>query len=119
MNNFNPHWMFSPPNLFGMGMPNRNCNQNAARTSPDYMHKMNNAVSNNSTNTSTAEPEKYESSGQHETEMTGSGGMSEPPGAFCGCGEPGPQGCPGERGYPPQKRPRRETGTKGWHGEGV
>ncbi len=36
MNNFRTNFMFQPPNLFGMRMPCRNCNQNAAQTSSNF-----------------------------------------------------------------------------------
>ena len=39
MNNFRPNFIFPPPNLFGMRMPARNCNQNAAQTSCNMIHE--------------------------------------------------------------------------------
>ncbi len=95
MNNFNPNWMFYPPNLFGMRTPNRN---------GSYCE--------------TEETESQEvEAGAVENEQ-----MTVPDCAFSECvesgpmgprGEQGPPGCPGERG---ETGPQGVTGPQGPQG---
>ena len=122
MNNFNMNWMFNPPNLFGMGTPNRNCNRNAAQPSADFINETNTAVSNHSQHIGTAESEEYDSSCYCESEAMESGevpGQSGvtfergEPGPMGPRGEPGPPGCPGERG---ETGPQGVTGPQGPQG---
>ena len=109
LNNFNPNWMFGPPNLFGMRMPNRNCNQNAVRNFPDHTQEANNTASDRPSYADTLGSEECELSDKCKPEMAGSG-RSGSPGASCGCGEAGPPGCPGERG---PMGPKGEPGCPG------
>lgn len=102
MNNFNPNWMISPPNLFGMGRtPNRNYYQDTAQSSQNFKPETNTIVSDHSQYTSTVEPEEYSSP---------SCCKSDPMSLR---GEPGPPGCPGERGEP---GPQGVTGPQGSQG---
>lgn len=96
MNNFNPNWIFNPPNLFGMGMPNRNCNQNTVRNSSAHMRETGTAVSDHSSHMGTGGSGEERSSGYCRSEVHGSGGAAELPGASCGCGETGANGSGGE-----------------------
>lgn len=86
MNNLNTNWMFNPPNLFGMRMPNRNWN---------YCE---------------TEETKSEAvaSGVVEKEE-----MAVPDRAFLERGEPGPMGPRGEQGPPGCPGERGETGPQG------
>ncbi len=147
MNNFNTNWMFNPPNLFRMRTPNRNCNQNPAQPSADYIYETNTDVSNYSQHTDTAGLEEYDSSCCCECGEAGAWEMPELPDVPCQCrelaamgagrkpsppgcsgergepgpmgprGEPGPPGCPGERGEPGPMGPRGEPGPPGCPGE--
>ena len=141
MNNYNANWMFNPPNLFGMRIPNRNCNQNVAQPSSDFINETNTALTDDSQHTGTAGTEEGSSSRYCESGMPEPSGASfecgEPdpmgprgeyssPGCSCRCGEsgpmgprgePGPPGCPGERGEPGPMGPRGEPGPMGPRGE--
>ena len=141
MNNYNANWMFNPPNLFGMRIPNRNCNQNVAQPSSDSINETNTALTDDSQHTGTAGTEEGSSSRYCESGMPEPSGASfecgEPdpmgprgeyssPGCSCRCGEsgpmgprgePGPPGCPGERGEPGPMGPRGEPGPMGPRGE--
>ena len=140
MNNYNANWMFNPPNLFGMRIPNRNCNQNVAQPSSDFINETNTALTDDSQHTGTAGTEEGSSSRYCESGMPEPSGASfecgEPdpmgprgeyssPGCSCRCGEsgpmgprgePGPPGCPGERGEPGPMGPRGEPGARGPEG---
>lgn len=113
MNSFNANWMLNPPNLFGMRTPNRNCNQNAAQPSADFIYETNTAVSNHSQHTDTAESEEYNSSCYCESGMMESGEMPGMPGVLFERGEPGPMGPRGEPGPPGCPGERGETGPQG------
>lgn len=137
MVNFNPFWMFVPPNLFHMGRgPGRNNTQNMSRSSSDFW-----------AGTNTAVPEHSDVSRHNELnppDCCESCAEPSPPGCYkvcagftppdyCGCyaepgpmgprGEQGPPGCPGERGEPgPQgvtgpQGPQGATGPMGPRGE--
>ena len=108
LNNFNMNWMFNPPNLFGMRVPNRNCNQNAAQPSPDHIYETNTDVSHASQNTDTSESAECDCACNCESEE-----MSGPSGAPCERGEPGPMGPRGEPGPPGCPGERGETGPQG------
>lgn len=135
--NFNPFWMFVPPNLFNMGRgPGRNNAQNMSRSAPDFLVGANTAVPDHSDVSRHNEPNPPACCG----DCAGSNpsgcceDCAEPnlPG-YCGCcvepgpmgprGEPGPPGCPGERGEPgPQgvtgpQGPQGATGPMGPRGE--
>lgn len=115
MNNFNMNRLFGPPNLFGMGVPNRNCNQDIARYSSE----------------DSCEAEQCSEPCYCDSEMTESGAMQFPsggcvahgesglvelrgePGPMGPRGEPGPAGCPGERG---ETGPQGVTGPQGPQG---
>ena len=119
LNNFNPNWMFGPPNLFGMRMPNRNCNQNAVRNSPDHTREANNTASDCPSYADTLGSEECELSDKCKPEMAGSRRMSDSSGVSCGCGEPGRPGCPGERGpsgCPGERGPMGPPGCPGERG---
>ena len=129
MNNYNANWMFNPPNLFGMRIPNRNCNQNVAQPSSDFINETNTALTDDSQHTGTAGTEEGSSSRYCES------GMPEPSGASFECGEPDPMGPRGEysspgcscrcgesgpmgpRGEPGPMGPRGEPGPPGCSGE--
>lgn len=107
LNNFNPNWMFNPPNFFGMGrIPNRSCNQNSNM----------NYNQNNGRNTTEPKPDVPEREPQGpqgpkgESGIQGERGEQGPQGAR---GEPGPPGCPGERG---ETGPQGVTGPQGPQG---
>ncbi len=86
MNQYHNNRMYSPPNLFGMRTPGRNCNQNMSRSSP--------------------------ASGSERDILDPEGAEEEPEStaAACVCPEPGPPGCPGEQGEP---GPQGVTGPQG------
>lgn len=123
--NFNPFWMFVPPNLFNMGRnPDRNNTQNMSQSSSDFLAGANTAV-----------PEHSDVSRHNEPNLPGycDGCVESNPPGYCGYyavpgpmgprGEPGPPGCPGERGEPgPQgvtgpQGPQGATGPMGPKGE--
>lgn len=114
LNNFNMNWMFNPPNLFGMRVPNRNYNRNVAQPSHDYIYETNTDVSDASQHTDisrhtdTSESEECDRSCYCEY-----GEMTEPPGMSRECGEPGPMGPRGEPGPPGCPGERGETGPQG------
>ena len=129
MNNYNANWMFNPPNLFGMRIPNRNCNQNVAQPSSDFINETNTALTDYSQHTGTAGTEEGSSSRYCESGMPEPSGASfecgEPdpmgsrreyssPGCSCRCGESGPMG---PRGEPGPMGPRGEPGPPGCSGE--
>ena len=106
MNNYNPLWMFNPPNFFGMrntpnkSTPNRNNYQNTSQPSQKSEAETgtNTAIANHTEHTSYS-PSFYEAGPQGPK------------------GEPGPQGCPGERGEQGPQGPRGEPGPQGCPGE--
>ena len=108
------NWMFNPPNLFGMRVPNRNYNRNAAQPSHDHIYETNTDVSDASQHTDisrhTDTSESAECDGSCYCE---SGEMTEPPGMSRECGEPGPMGPRGEPGPPGCPGERGETGPQG------
>lgn len=122
MINFNPFWMFVPPNLYNMGKGSgRNNAENIPQSSSDFFAGANTAV-----------PEHSDVSRRNETSPPGCcEGCAEPtppgdcsePGPMGPRGEPGPPGCPGERGEPgPQgvtgpQGPQGATGPMGPKGE--
>lgn len=129
MNNFNPNWLFNPPNLFNMGRtPNRsyhqNCQQsyyqNAAQPPIDSRAEAVSAVPDQSQNIDTQFLDYCENDSvgklgdQEECNCSGCSGESGRTGLR---GEPGPPGCPGERGEPGPQGPRGEPGPPGCPGE--
>lgn len=113
MNNFNMNWMFSPPNLFGMRTPGRNCCQNMAQSSCGCIYENNTASTDYSPQAEPAESEEYASSCYCEAGMAETEEMQEPPGIFYERGEPGPMGPRGESGPPGCPGERGETGPQG------
>lgn len=134
MINFNPFWMFVPPNLFNMGRgPGRNNTQNMPQSSSDFLAGANTAVPEHSDVSRHNEPNPPGCC-EDCTEPSPPGcceGCAEPtppvdcsePGPMGPRGEPGPPGCPGERGEPgPQgvtgpQGPQGATGPMGPKGE--
>ena len=125
MNNFNPNWLFNPPNLFNMGRtPNRsyhqNYQQNTVRPPIDSKAGADSPVPNQSQNIdpqllSYCETETVGELGdQEERNLSHCLGESGRTGFR---GEPGPPGCPGERGEPGPQGPRGEPGPPGCPGE--
>ncbi len=134
MNNFNPNWIFNPPNLFGMGrIPNRNCNQNCnmnynqnycqnntSRPAPRPVSGTNTLPQEQSQEVKTVEQEESGLScscqgkpGEPEREPELRGEKGEP-------GLPGPKGEPGiqgEKGEPGPRGPKGEPGLPGEKGE--
>lgn len=113
MINFNPFWMFVPPNPFNMGRgTGRNNTQNISQSSSDF-----------SVGANTAVPEHSDVSRHNEPNPPGCCGCYAEPGPMGPRGEPGPPGCPGERGEPgPQgvtgpQGPQGATGPMGPRGE--
>mgnify|MGYP002510294712 CR=1 FL=1 len=115
MINFNPFWMFVPPDLFNMGRGSgRNNTQNTSQSSSDFL-----------TGANTVAPAHSDVSHYNESSPPGCcEDCAEPgPPGYCGCyaepgpmgprGEPGPPGCPGERGEP---GPQGVTGSQGPQG---
>ncbi len=129
MNNFNPNWLFNPPNLFDMGrIPNRsshpnynqNYNQNALQSPINSKAGTNSAVSSQTQHTSPQQYQEKDPSSYHENEMVVESGLFDCPreSASMGLrGEPGPPGCPGERGEPGPMGPRGEPGPPGCPGD--
>lgn len=113
LNNFNMNRMFHPPNLFGMGDPNRNRNQNAVQVSHENIYESNTAVSDFSPRTDIMEPGEDGSFCYCEDEVMESGGMPMWPGISFERGEPGPMGPRGEPGPPGCPGERGETGPQG------
>lgn len=109
LNNFNMNWMFNPPNLFGMRVPNRNYNhnQNAAQPSYGHIYETNTDVSDASQN---GDISQHKDIFQHEDTSKSmgcdcacnceTGGKSGPPVMPCERGEPGARGPAGPPGYP-------------------
>ncbi len=108
MNQYHNNRMYSPPNLFGMRTPGRNCNQNMSRSSPA-----------SGSERDILDPEGAE----EEPESTAAACVCPEPGPMGPRGEPGPPGCPGEQGEPgPQgvtgpQGPQGATGPMGPRGE--
>lgn len=141
--NFNPFWMFVPPNLFNMGRgPGRNNTQNMSQPSSDFLVGANTAVPeypdvfhHNEPGLSghcedCVEPDPpgscvcyVESGSMNPRGELGPPGECGEPGPMGPRGEPGPPGCPGERGEPgPQgvtgpQGPQGATGPMGPKGE--
>lgn len=141
--NFNPFWMFVPPNLFNMGRgPGRNNTQNMSQPSSDFLVGANTAVPeypdvfhHNEPGLSghcedCVEPNPpgscvcyVESGSMNPRGELGPPGECGEPGPMGPRGEPGPPGCPGERGEPgPQgvtgpQGPQGATGPMGPKGE--
>lgn len=124
LNNFNPNWMFNPPNFFGMGrIPNRSCNQNSNRNYNQNNSRNTTQISKepvSRTNTAApGHPQETETGEQGECEVSRS---CEPkpdvperePGPRGAKGEPGPQGPKGEPG---SQGPKGEPGIPGERGE--
>ena len=136
MNNFNPNWMFNPPNLFGMRRnPNRNYYQNTAQPSQNSEVRTDTAVLDTQ-HTSNEESAPIESMEKQEFPVLPEGYReSEPmepreeqgPSGYCGeCREPEPREpreepsshcCQGERGETGPMGPRGEQGPPGCQGE--
>ncbi len=95
MNQYHNNRMYSPPNLFGMRTPGRNCNQNMSRSSPA-----------SGSERDILDPEGAE----EEPESTAAACVCPEPGPMGPRGEPGPPGCPGEQGEP---GPQGVTGPQG------
>lgn len=122
LNNFNMNWMFNPPNLFGMRVPNRNYNhnQNAAQPSYGHIYETNTDVSDASQN---GDISQHEDIFRHEDTSKSMGcdcacnceteEISGPPAMPCERGEPGPMGPRGEPGPPGCQGERGETGPQG------
>lgn len=131
--NFNPFWMFVPPNLFNRGRDSgRNNTQNMSRSSSDFLVGANTAVPEYPDVFHYNEPGL---SGYCEDSVepnppgscvcyveSGSMNLRGEPGPPGGCGEPGPMGprgepgppgCPGERG---EQGPQGVTGLQGPQG---
>lgn len=142
LNNFNPNWMFNPPNFFGMGrIPNRSCNQNSnmnynqnnsrntTQTSKEPVSGTNTTVPGQPHETKTREQGECEVSRSCEPKSDvperepGPQGPKGEPGPQGPKGEPGPQGpkgepgIPGERGEPGPQGARGEPGPLGCPGE--
>ena len=144
MNNFNPNWLFNPPNLFNMGRtPNRSYhqnynqgyNQNALQFPINSKAGTNSVVSGQSQHTNTQESQENDTSSPYETEtveqpretgsLDGFDGWETSSASDCPRksssmglrGESGFPGCPGERGEPGPMGPRGEPGPPGCLGE--
>ena len=113
MNNFNTNWMFNPPNLFGMRTPNRNSDQNTARSSDDLIDEADTAGADSSQYVCAEETEGYDMDCYCESGVTQPEETPGPPGVFCGYGQPGPMGPRGEPGPPGCPGERGETGPQG------
>lgn len=114
MNNFNANWIFSPPNLFGMGRNfNRNYSQNTVRSPSKCVSEADTAVSDSSQYTGAAESVEYESFNCCEPEPIEPGEEPDLPGCYGERGETGPQGPRGEPGPPGCPGERGETGPQG------
>lgn len=105
MNNFNPNWIFNPPNLFGMGRnTSQNYRQNPAQHSANHVSEPDNTADLPSQPAEAAEPEECGFSCDREP---------DPPGCLWERGETGPQGPRGEPGPPGCSGERGETGPQG------
>ena len=113
MNTFNMNRIFGPPNLFGARISGGNCNQNAARTSADYINETNVDESDYFQQISSGESEESETSCCCEYGTGESEEMSGPPEVYYERGEPGPMGPRGEPGPPGCPGERGETGPHG------
>lgn len=122
MNNFNPLWMFRPPNPFNMGgtpgrYNNQNFNQNRNQNMPQSARGpgagINAALSEQAQHTDMAKPQEPASSCPGKPEPGGSEREPCPPGRPGECGEPGPMGPRGEPGPPGCTGERGETGPQG------
>lgn len=112
MNNFNPNWLFNPPNLFNMGRtPNRSYHQNAQQS---YAQNVVQPPIDSKAGADSAVSAQSQNTGQEELCFPGCLGESGRMGLR---GEPGPPGCPGERGEPGPQGPRGEPGPPGCPGE--
>ena len=116
MNNFNPNWMFNPPNLFGGRKDfNRNDNQNIVQPSFNCVSNTNRNMSDPSWYTNIKESGEYASScycepRSEELEKERWSIKCKESGSQSSRGEPGPQGYPGERGEMGPQGPRGEPG---------
>lgn len=125
MINFNPFWMFVPPNLFNMGRDSgRNNTQNMSQSPSDFWGGANTDVPENSdvscynapnppgccVDCVEPNPPGY-CSCYVELGPMGPRGEPGPPGPPGNCGEPGPQGVTGPQG------PQGATGPMGPRGE--
>ncbi len=126
MNNFNNSRMFRPPNLSGMRFPGKNVNRNATGSPTDSVYEEHPGMPGcsghaDSTETDSADSSGYCGSGAVETRETPDPRCSYfqrgEPGPMGPVGEPGPQGCPGERGETGPQGPRGEPGPQGCPGE--
>lgn len=123
--NFNPFWMFIPPNLFNMGRGSgRNNTQNTSQSSSDFLTRANTAVPEHSDVSCHNDPNPSDCcEGCLEPSLPGYCGCYVEPGPMGPRGEPGPSGPPGERGEPgPQgvtgpQGPQGATGPMGPRGE--
>lgn len=143
LNNFNPNWLFNPPNLFGMGRNcSRNYHQSAARPSYGCASGASTAAFNHSQRTNATapgedkdpccRPEQMEPAEEPELLCNPKeGSKPSPPGSPEGCGKPGlpcslgeceeinlsccpiPCGMPGPPGCPGE---RGEIGPQGPRG---
>ena len=114
MNNFNPNWMFNPPNLFGGRKDfNRNDNQNIVQPSFNCVSNTNRNMSDPSWYTNIKESGEYASSCYCEPRS----GELEKERCSIKCKESGSQGYPGERGEMGPQGPRGEPGPQGCPGE--
>ncbi len=110
LNNFNPNWMFNPPNLFGRGrnFNRKNC-QRVSQSTCNYVSETNSTVLEPSTNRVSTEAGEYDSchckSGRMKSEQESN--LSRCPveqkiailsGCPCECKDSLVSGCPCERG---------------------
>lgn len=113
MNNFNMNWMFRPPNLFGMRVPNRNYNQNIVQPPSEFRYETGTDVSSQPQCADSVGQEEYSSFNYCDHEATALEETSESPDAVYERGEPGPMGPRGEQGPPGCPGERGEIGPQG------
>lgn len=132
MNNFNMNWLFNPPNLFGLGAYNRNCNRNMEQYFGGNIYGTDTEASSDPGYADAAVDEYNDSDSCYcKAGMAEPGEMpSQPaccpegrepelnelrgePGPMGPRGEPGPPGCQGERG---ETGPQGVTGPQGMQG---
>ncbi len=119
MNSFQTNRIFSPPNLFGMRIPNQNYNYsgNAGRPSPDSMTRADTAGPSHPQHTDTARLQESPASCYGESDPAEPGQTPGPQAEPGPIRQPGPREEPGFRGEPGPMGPRGEPGPAGPRGE--
>ncbi len=116
LNHFNMNWMFSPPNLFGMRMSNRNCCQNATNSASNRIYESRTVPENQSERPDAGQQEAYAPACCRESAPLGGVGKGEP-GLMGEAGEYGLPGCSGERSGPGLMELSGEYGLPACSGE--